>query len=224
MFLHPNKGWVLVVSFIFFSSWAQGCAIHTSPNTIAILDEPSPPNFSINPPEMTIKAGEEVAWSNHTSSVVELSIWMGDGQDRPGLLQRLGSKIGLGSEDQAGVAESDERINIKMLEEELKNQQQALEDIQAQLQSTPEQQQALTDQLRILEEKLKEQEAQLAELKTGSPSTSKPVKLSHIPAFINSHATTRVKFDEPGHYTFTLFQSSTNRRPSKVQGSLLVLP
>jgi plastocyanin len=220
MSLYLHKGWSLLISFVVLGLWAQGCAIHTPHNTIAILDEPTPPNFSINPPEMTIKAGEEVTWSNHTSSIMQLSVWMG--QDRPGLFQRLGSKIGLGSEDKTGNVKSDERL--KMLEEAFKKQQREIEEIKVQLQSAPEQQQVLTDKLRVLEEKLEEQEAQLAELKTGSPTTPKPQKLSHIPAFIHSFAIVRVKFDEPGHYTYTLFQSSPNRRSSMVQGSVIVLP
>ena len=222
MSLHLNKSWILLVSLVFLSSWDQGCAIHALPNTIAIVDEPSPPNFSVNPPELIIKAGEEITWSNHTSSVMELSVWLGDGLEKPGLFQRLGSKIGLGSEDKARVAESDARI--KVLEESFKNQQQALEEIKAQLQSTPEQRQPLTEKLQILEEKLKEQEVQLSELKARPPTTPGPLKLSHIPAFINSFATVRVKFDQPGHYTFNLFQSSPNRRSGILQGSVIVLP
>jgi plastocyanin len=220
MSLHLHKGWSLLISFVLLGLWAQGCAFHPPHNTIAILDEPTPPNFSISPPEMTIKAGEEVTWANHTGSVMQLSIWMG--QDRPGLFQRLGSKIGLGSVNKAGGEESEERL--KVLKDAFKKQQQELEEIRAQLQSTPEQQQALADKLKVLEEKLKEQEAQLAELKTGSPAIPKLRKLSHIPAFIHSFTTVRVKFDEPGHYTYTLFQSSPNRRSSMVQGSLIVLP
>jgi uncharacterized coiled-coil protein SlyX len=220
MFLPFNRNWISFGTFIFLSLWVLGCTLHTPRNTVAILDELSPPNFSINPPEITIKAGEEVTWSNHTNTVIELSVWTADGQE-PGLFQKLGSKIGLGSENQKGVAESDERI--KKLEETLKNQQQAIEEMKAQLQSGPEQP-ALTDKLQLLEEKLKEQEAQLAELKSGPSPAPRPVQLPNIPGFINSFAAVRVKFDAPGQYTFTLFQHSPNRRSSKLQGSLLVLP
>ena len=222
MFLRLNKNWIPVGSWVFLSLWVLGCTLHAPRNTIAILDELSPPNFSINPPEITIKAGEEVTWSNHTNAVIELSVWTAEGQDRPGLLRQLGSKMGLGSENQTGVVESDERI--KKLEEALKNQQQTIEEMKTQLQSVPEQQQALTDKLQSLEEKLKEQEAQLAELKTGSSPAPKPVQLPDVPGFINSFTTVRVKFDKPGQYTFILFQHSPNRRSSKLQGSLLVLP
>src|SRR3990172_13197900 len=59
---------------------------------IAIRDDILSPNLSITPPEMTIKAGEVVAWANYTSSVLHLSLQGIEGQEKPGLLKRLGSK------------------------------------------------------------------------------------------------------------------------------------
>ncbi len=219
------------IRFFLFSSlfWIHsilGCAAHLPYHTIAILDEPAPPNFSITPAEMTLKAGEEVAWSNHTGSVLELSVWTGDDQNKSGLLHRLGSKVGLGSKDEgdADPAKADSDKRIKNLEESLKTQHLELKEIKAQLHLAPEQQQPLEEKLQALEQRLQEQEVQLAEFKSGSTAPPGPQKLSQIPAFIHSFATVRVKFDKPGQYTFILFQSSPNRRSAQIQGRLIVLP
>lgn len=220
------KTWTLLFSIAFWSHSILGCTAHLPHHTIAVLDEPAPPNFSITPTEVTLKAGEEVAWSNHTGSVLELSVWTGDDQNKSGLLHRLGSKIGLGSKDEgdADPAKADSDKRIKNMEESLRSQQLELKEIKAQLHSAPEQRQALEDKLQALEQRLQEQEVQLAELKSGSTAPPRPQKLSQIPAFIHSFATVRVKFDKPGQYTFTLFQSSPNRRSAQIQGRLIVLP
>ncbi len=228
MFSQSNtvKARLLFFSLMFWSLSILGCTAHLPHHTIAILDEPVPPNLSITPAEITIKAGEEVAWSNHTDSVLELSVWMGDEQNKSGLLHRLGSKVGLGSKDNenAKPAQADSDKRIKNLEESLRSQQLELQEIKSQLNSAPEQSQALEGKLQALEQRLQEQEAQLAELKAGSTSSPEPQKLSQIPAFIHSFATVRVKFDKPGQYTFSLFQSSPNRRSAQIQGRLIVLP
>jgi hypothetical protein len=211
---------------MFWSLSIPGCIAHLPHHTIAILDEPAPPNLSISPTEITMKAGEEVAWSNHTDSVLELTVWMGDEQNRAGLLHRLGSKVGLGPKDNEnggrGQADSDERI--KNLEESLRSQQLELQEIKSQLNSIPEQSPALEGKLQALEQRLQEQGAQLAELRAGSTASPGVQKVSHVPAFIHSFTTVRVKFDKPGQYTFKLFQSSPNRRSAQVQGRLIVLP
>ncbi|MCI0530181.1 MAG: hypothetical protein L0Y56_22285 [Nitrospira sp.] len=220
------KARVLLFSLMFWSHPILGCATHLSGHTFAILDETAPPNFSITPAEITIKAGEEIAWSNHTDSVLQLSVWTGDGQNKSGLLHQLGSKVGIGSKDKEKTdpAQADSDQRIKNLEESLRSQQLDLKEIKAQLNSASEQSQALQEKLQTLEQRLQEQEAQLAELKVGSTSSPKPQKLPQVPAFIHSFTTVRVKFDEPGQYTFSLFQSSPNRRSAQIQGRLIVLP
>ena len=217
---------LLLFSLMFWTLPFVGCTAHLPHHTIAILDEPAPPNLSISPAEITIKAGEEVAWSNYTDSVLELSVWMGDEQNKSGLLHRLGSKVGLGPKDKenTGPTLTDSDKRIKDLEESLRSQQLELQEIKSQLNSIPEQKQALEVKLQALEQRLQEQEAQLAELRGGSTTSPAAQKLSHVPAFIHSFATVRAKFDEPGQYTFSLFQSSPHRRSTQIQGRLIVLP
>jgi plastocyanin len=228
MFSQSNtvKALILLFLLIFWGHSILGCAAHLPHHTIAILDQPAPPNLSITPAEITIKAGEVVAWSNHTDSVLELSVWMGDGQLKPGLLKRLGSKVGLGSKDNenADPTQADSEKRMKALEESLRSQQLELKEIKAQLNLAPEQSQVLEEKLQALEQRLQEQEAQLADLKAGSTFLPESQKSFQAPAFIHSFATVRVKFDKPGQYTFSLFQSSPNRRSAQVEGRLTVLP
>jgi hypothetical protein len=217
---------LLIYSLMFWGYPLLGCVAHLPHHTIAILDEPGPPNLSISPAEITLKAGEVVAWSNHTDSVLELSLWTGNDQNRSGLLQRFGSKVGIGSKDNENTelapADSDKRI--EHLEESLKSQQIELQEIRSKLNAAPEQGPALEEKLRTLEQRLQEQEAQLAELKGVSISSPEPQKPPQVPAFIHSFATVKMKFDKPGQYTFSLSQSSAHRRPGQVQGRLTVLP
>jgi hypothetical protein len=195
-------------------------------HAIAIRDDILSPNLSITPPEMTIKAGEVVAWANYTSSVLQLSLQGIEGQEKPGLLKQLGSKAGLLSKDTANantlMAEPAERLRV--LEETLKEQRLQLAQMKAQLNSSQEPQQSLQERFQALEERLKEQEVQLAELKTGALIPTEPPQPPQTPAFISPFTTIKGKFEFPGRYAFTLYQSSPNRRPSHVQGSVTVLP
>ena len=192
-------------------------------HAIAIRDDILSPNLSITPPEMTIKAGEVVAWANYTSSVLQLSLQGIEGQEKPGLLKRLGSKAVLLSKDTAN-ANTLMAERLRVLEETLKEQRLQLAQMKAQLNSSQEPQQSLQERFQALEERLKEQEVQLAELKTGALIPTEPPKPPQIPAFISPFTTIKGKFEFPGRYAFTLYQSSPNRRPSHVQGSVTVLP
>lgn len=219
-----DKSWIFLYVFTLVGLLGHGCSLHRSYagenhdaiHIIAILDEPSPPNFSVTPAQITVKTGERVAWVNHTSSVIQFSLGAEDGQESPGLLKRLGSKAGLFSKEKA-----DERL--KMIEDALKEQHLQLEEIKTQLNSSPDPQQALRERLQALEERLKEQETQLSELKTPITPTM-PQKPPQVPAFISPFATVTGRFDFPGSYIFTLFQSTASRRSSQVEGNVRVLP
>ncbi|MGH7274345.1 MAG: hypothetical protein ACREIQ_07815 [Nitrospiria bacterium] len=234
--LDSNGGkWpIFLFVFTFIGLSIHACSLHrpyTGENSdtfhaIAIRDDILSPNLSITPPEMIIKAGEVVAWANYTSSVLQLSLQGIEGQEKPGLLKRLGSKAGLLSKDKVNantlMVEPAERLRV--LEETLKEQRLQLEQMKAQLNSAQEPQQSLQERFQTLEERLKEQEVQLAELKMGALAPTEPPKTPQIPAFINPFTTIKGKFEFPGRYAFTLYQSSPNRRPSHVQGSITVLP
>lgn len=195
---------------------------------IAIHDELLPPNFAILPQEVTIKAGEQVAWVNHTRTAMELTF------ERPGddgLLGKLGSKLeGLSGREAREAPEADGRV--EELQEALRLQQEELARLREQLaRGSGPQQEDLVRRFEALEQRMQSLEAQAERLESGPggsaqapEESSKDQEASRQPAVISPLGTVKRRFDHPGLYRFTLFDTSAVRHTGRVRGSVRVLP
>ncbi len=190
------------------------------PNLITILDEPSPPNFSVNPALIRISAGQEVVWSNRTAGVIELSLYPILDEAERGILRRMAAWAGL---DQDEIGEPAPRQDdLEGLRDAIRQQRREIDLLRSEL-AAEGPSSAMASRLDALEERLRIQEDQLGRVleQTDSPPPAPPPRM---PGFIQPFSSVSGRFDAPGQYAYRLFQSSPYRRSGQIQGRITVVP